>query len=60
MAAQEITSTGLLVVLSCEWGGRRAMTTWAETFWSLVFLYCNARVGRKGVNCRGTTVSCRG
>ena len=39
MAAQVVTSTGLLVVLSCEReGGRMAMTTWLETSWILVFL----------------------
>ena len=48
MAAQDVTSTGLLVVLSSEReGGRMAMTTWTETSWILVVLYCNVRGKKK-------------
>ena len=54
MAAQVVTSTGLLVVLSCETeGGRMAMTTWIEASWSLVFLFC--KEGRRGIQNQITT-----
>ena len=49
MAAQVVTATGLLVVLSFEReGGKIAMKTLKERTWFLVFLFCKGGKRKDG------------